>query len=171
MVTPQKSLSTSLNARTIGSGPETIVLGHGFGTDQSIWNKIVPLLAENYSLVLFDWPFSGAITDKSLYNHAKYNSYEPYADELITLMDELDLKCITFVGHSMSAMIGCIASIKKPELFKRIVLLCASPRYSHLYLYILSLMLSFFFFSFYENTNGNGNTIFDFLLLKHLIIW
>jgi pimeloyl-ACP methyl ester carboxylesterase len=144
MVTPKKSLSTSLNARTIGTGPETIVLCHGFGTDQSIWNKIVPLLTENYSLVLFDWPFSGAITDKSLYNHAKYNSYEPYADELITLMDELDLKCITFVGHSMAAMIGCIASIKKPELFKRIVLLCASPRYSHLYLDILSLM---FFFS------------------------
>ncbi|KAK7304877.1 hypothetical protein VNO77_42770 [Canavalia gladiata] len=125
----KKSLSTALNARTIGSGKETIVLCHGFGTDQSIWDKIIPLLAENYTLVLFDWPFSGAVTDKSLYDHAKYTSYEPYADDLITLIEEMDLKCITFVGHSMSAMIGCIASTKKPELFKRLILVAASPRY------------------------------------------
>lgn len=130
MVTPEKSLSTVLNARTIDSGTETIVLCHGFGTDQSIWDKVIPLLAENYSLVLFDWPFSGAVKDKSLHDHSKYTSFEPYADDLITLMNEMDLKDITFVGHSMSAMIGCIASTKKPELFKRLILLCASPRYS-----------------------------------------
>ncbi|TKY46635.1 PHD finger protein MALE MEIOCYTE DEATH 1 [Spatholobus suberectus] len=118
----------ALNARTIGSGNETIVLCHGFGTDQSIWDKIIPLLAENYTLVLFDWPFSGAVTDKSLYDHAKYTSFEPYADDLITIIDEMDLKCVTFVGHSMSAMIGCIASAKKPEVFKRLILVAASPR-------------------------------------------
>lgn len=86
-------------------------------------------MAENYTLVLFDWPFSGAVTDKSLYDHAKYTSFEPYADDLITIIDEMDLKCVTFVGHSMSAMIGCIASTKKPELFKRLILVTASPRY------------------------------------------
>ncbi|CAJ1964699.1 unnamed protein product [Sphenostylis stenocarpa] len=129
MVTPEKSLSTALNARTIGSGNETIVLCHGFGTDQSIWHKIIPLLAENYTLVLFDWPFSGAVTDKTLYEHAKYTSYEPYADDLITVIDEMDLKCVTFVGHSMSAMIGLIASTKRPPLFKRLILVAASPRY------------------------------------------
>lgn len=132
MAEPKKSLSIALNARTIGSGNETIVLCHGFGTDQSLWYKIVPILAENYSLVLFDWPSSGAVKDKSLYDHAKYTSFEPYADDLIILMDQMGLKDITFVGHSMSAMIGCIASIKKPELFKRLVLVTASPRYSSL---------------------------------------
>ncbi|KAK7400984.1 hypothetical protein VNO78_12293 [Psophocarpus tetragonolobus] len=129
MGTPEKSLSTALNARIIGSGNETIVLCHGFGTDQSIWDKIIPHLAENYTLVLFDWPFSGAVTDKSLYDHAKYSSFEPYADDLITIIDEMNLKCVTFVGHSMSAMIGCIASIKNPQLFKRLILVTASPRY------------------------------------------
>jgi len=128
MVTPEKSLSTSLNARIIGSGNETIVLCHGFGTDQSIWHKIIPLLAESYTLVLFDWPFSGAVTDKTLYEHAKYTSFEPYAHDLISFIDEMDLKCITFVGHSMSAMIGCIASIKRPQLFKTLILVAASPR-------------------------------------------
>ncbi|RDY07987.1 Strigolactone esterase D14, partial [Mucuna pruriens] len=130
MVTPEKRLSTALNAKIIGSGGnETIVLCHGFGTDQSIWDKIVPLLAENYNLVLFDWPFSGAVTDKRVYEHGKYTSYEPYADDLITILDEMDLKSVTFIGHSMSAMIGCIASTKKSHLFKRLILVTASPRY------------------------------------------
>ncbi|XP_014506151.1 probable strigolactone esterase DAD2 [Vigna radiata var. radiata] len=129
MATPEKRLSTGLNARSIGSGKETIVLCHGFGTDQSIWHKIIPLLAESYTLVVFDWPFSGAVTDKSLYEHAKYTSFEPYADDLITVIDEMDLNCVTFVGHSMSAMIGCIASIKRPHLFNNLILVTASPRY------------------------------------------
>ncbi|XP_047148128.1 probable strigolactone esterase DAD2, partial [Vigna umbellata] len=127
MVTPEKRLSRGLNARSIGSGKETIVLCHGFGTDQSIWHKIIPLLAESYTLVLFDWPFSGAVTDKSLYEHAKYTSFEPYADDLITVIDEMDLNSVTFVGHSMSAMIGCIASIKRPHLFNNLILVTASP--------------------------------------------
>ncbi|KAI4350882.1 hypothetical protein L6164_005289 [Bauhinia variegata] len=129
MVTSEKSLSTALNATTIGSGTETIVFAHGFGTDQSIWDKITPFFAQNYCVVVFDWPFSGAVKDQSLYDPVKYSSYEAFADELISLLDELNLKDTIFVGHSMSGMIGCIASVKRPRLFKRLVLLAASPRY------------------------------------------
>lgn len=127
---PQNSLSTALNARTQGSGTETIVFGHGYGTDQSIWDKIIPFFAENYRIVLFDWPFSGAVKDKSLYDPVKYSSLEAFADDLITLMAQMELEAVTFVGHSMSGMIGCLASIKRPELFKSLILLGASPRYS-----------------------------------------
>ncbi|XP_061366496.1 strigolactone esterase D14 [Gastrolobium bilobum] len=125
----QKWLSTALNARTQGSGTEAIVFAHGYGTDQSIWDKITPFFAENYHVVLFDWPFSGAVKDESLYDPVKYSSYEAFADDLITLMDQMDLKDVTFLGHSMSGIIGCLASIKRPELFKRLILLGASPRY------------------------------------------
>lgn len=121
-------LSTALNARSLGSGTETIVFAHGFGTNQSVWDKITPLLAEDYKVVLFDWPFSGAV-DPTLYDPLKYSSMEAFADLLITLMDQMDLKATTFVGHSMSGMIGCIASIARPDLFKTLILLGASPRY------------------------------------------
>jgi len=122
-------LSTALNARSLGLGTETIVFAHGFGTDQSVWDKIIPLLAEDYKVVLFDWPFSGAV-DPSLYDPLKYSSMEAFADVLITLMDQMDLKAVNFVGHSMAGMIGCIASIARPDLFKRLILLGASPRSS-----------------------------------------
>lgn len=144
MATPEKRVSTSLNARSIGVGKETIVLCHGFGTDQSIWHKVIPLLAESYTLVLFDWPFSGTVTDKSLYEHGKYTSYEPYADDLMSVIEEMNLKCVTFVGHSMSAMIGCIASIKKPHLFNNLILVTASPR--SLLLLFNHLILFYFFY-------------------------
>ncbi|KAK5829851.1 hypothetical protein PVK06_013644 [Gossypium arboreum] len=45
-----------------------------------------------------------------------------------TLMNELHLTSSVFIGHSMSGMIGCIASIKRPQLFSRLILVGASPR-------------------------------------------
>ncbi|XP_052198624.1 probable strigolactone esterase DAD2 [Diospyros lotus] len=127
-----KALSAAMNARTVGSGAgETIVLVHGFGADQSVWDKILPDLAQRHRVVLFDWSFSGAVKDPSLFDPAKYSSYDAFADDLISLMEEMNLhrSSSVFVGHSMSAMIGCIASIKRPELFKRLILIGASPRY------------------------------------------
>ncbi|KAK7358305.1 hypothetical protein VNO77_00232 [Canavalia gladiata] len=131
MATTKKSLSVALNARTAGSGTETIVLAHGYGMDQSLWDKILPLLAENYTLVMFDWPFSGTVSDERLYDPVKYSSLEGFSDDLITLMSEMDLKAVTFVGHSMSGIIGCIASVKMPHLFKRLILTGASPRFQN----------------------------------------
>ncbi|KAL3747543.1 hypothetical protein ACJRO7_016351 [Eucalyptus globulus] len=132
MAVPVKVLSSSMNARTTGSGDETIVLAHGFGGDQSLWDKISPSLAKHYQVLSFDWCFSGAVEDKNLFDPGKYSTYDAYADDLIALLDERGLKSVIFLGHSMSGMIGCIASIKRPELFQRLMLLLASPRYLNL---------------------------------------
>lgn len=61
-----------MNAKIIGSGTETIVLAHGYGGDQSFWEKITPLLADRHRLLLFDWCFSGAVKDPSLYDPTRY---------------------------------------------------------------------------------------------------
>ncbi|KAI3781860.1 hypothetical protein L2E82_11887 [Cichorium intybus] len=126
----EKTLSTSMNARIIGSGKETLVLAHGYGGDQSVWNKLLPALTQTYQVVVFDWSFSGAIKDpNTLFDPAKYCCYDAFSDDLTDLLEELNLDSTVFVGHSMSGMIGCIASIKKPHLFKRLVLIGSSPRY------------------------------------------
>ncbi|OMO58081.1 hypothetical protein COLO4_34882 [Corchorus olitorius] len=123
------SVQAAMNARIIGSGNETMVLAHGYGGDQSVWDKILPYLTQHYQVVVFDWTFSGAVKDPNLFDPLKYSSYHPFADDLIALMDELNLSSSVFVGHSMSGMIGCIASIKRPDLFSRLILVAASPRY------------------------------------------
>lgn len=129
MVIPERSLSTALNTKIIGSGSEGIVLAHGYGGDQSVWDKILPYLAQHYSVLVFDWNFSGAVEDTNRYDPVKYSSYDAFANDLIALLEEMNLRSSVFVGHSMSGMIGCIASIKRPELFKRLILIGASPRY------------------------------------------
>ena len=42
---------------------------------------------------------------------------------------ELDLSNAVFVGHSVSAMIGVLASLNQPDLFSELVLVSPSPRY------------------------------------------
>ena len=65
----------------------------------------------------------------SAYNSKKYGSLAGYADDLIEIVRELDLQDAMFVGHSVSAMIGVLASIKEPQLFKSLILIGPSPRY------------------------------------------
>ncbi|CAJ1936930.1 unnamed protein product [Sphenostylis stenocarpa] len=129
MATTKKCLSEALNARSEGSGAETVVLAHGYGMDQSIWDKVVPLLVENYRVVRFDWACAGTVKNQGLYHPVKYSSYEAFADDLITLLHEMNLKAVTFVGNSMSGIIGCIASVKSPQLFNTLVLVGSSPRF------------------------------------------
>ncbi|XP_041004878.1 strigolactone esterase D14-like [Juglans microcarpa x Juglans regia] len=120
--------STAMNSKIIGSGSEVIVLAHGYGGDQSVWDKILPSLAQHCRVLVFDWTFSGAVEDPNLYDPVKYSSYDAFADDLISLLVEMNLQSSVFIGHSMSGLIGCIASIKRPELFKRLVLIGSSPR-------------------------------------------
>jgi pimeloyl-ACP methyl ester carboxylesterase len=44
-------------------------------------------------------------------------------------MWRLALERVVFVGHSVSAMIGGLASIKAPDLFEALVMIGPSPRY------------------------------------------
>ncbi|KAL3535777.1 hypothetical protein ACH5RR_004238 [Cinchona calisaya] len=125
----QKTLSTAMNARIIGSGNETIILAHGYGGDHSVWDKVISSLAQSYKVLVFDWSFSGAVKDLDLFDAAKYSSYDAFADDIIALLEEMNLKSCVFVGHSMSGMIGCIASVKRPDLFTRLVLVSSSPRF------------------------------------------
>ncbi|KAF5742948.1 strigolactone esterase D14 [Tripterygium wilfordii] len=133
VVVVEKSLSVSMNARIIGSGTESMILAHGYGGDQSLWEKIIPYLTNHFRVIVFDWPFSGAVKDdQNLFDHENYshNSYDAFANDLISLLDEIKVSSSSiFIGHSMSAMIGCIASVKRPHLFKRLILVGASPRY------------------------------------------
>ncbi|KAL9256258.1 Strigolactone esterase D14-like protein [Drosera capensis] len=134
MVVLRKNLSVSMNAKIIGSGDEVVVLGHGYGGDHSIWDKVVPSLSKKYRVLVFDRKFSGAARAKGKeledsFDPVKYSTYDAFADDLIGLMDEMELRSLpVFVGHSMSGMIGCIASIKRPQLFKKLILVGASPR-------------------------------------------
>ncbi|MFF5565128.1 alpha/beta fold hydrolase [Streptomyces sp. NPDC012623] len=109
-------------------GP-VVVLAHGFGCDQNMWRLVVPALAENHRVVLFDYVGSGR-SDLSAWSRERYASLEGYAQDVLEVCHELDLREVTFVGHSVSAMIGALASVAEPERFARLVMIGPSPRYT-----------------------------------------
>ena len=105
-----------------------MVFAHGFGCDQNMWRFVAPAFEDRYRTVLFDHVGAGG-SDLSAYDAEKYSSLEGYADDVVELCRELDVQGGVFVGHSVSAIIGVLATRKAPELFDKLVLVGPSPRY------------------------------------------
>jgi sigma-B regulation protein RsbQ len=122
------SITQRNSVRISGSGKRTMVLAHGFGCDQSMWRYIVPSFHRDYRTVLFDHVGSGS-SDRSAYDFLKYDSLEGYADDLVEVIREVGGEPVVFVGHSVSAIIGLIASLKAPHLFAAHVMVGPSPCY------------------------------------------
>ncbi|CAA0819660.1 Probable esterase KAI2 [Striga hermonthica] len=116
------------NVRVLGSGQQTVVLAHGFGTDQSVWKHLVPHLVDEYRVVLYDNMGAGT-TNPDYFDFDRYSTLEGYACDVIAILEELQLSSCIYVGHSVSAMIGVIASISRPDLFTKLITISASPRY------------------------------------------
>ncbi|GGU65368.1 hydrolase [Streptomyces lavendofoliae] len=108
-------------------GP-VVMLAHGFGCDQNMWRLMVPALASRFRVVLFDYVGSGA-SDVSAWSPERYGSLDGYAQDVLDICRELDLRDVAFVGHSVSAMTGVLAAAQEPERFAKLVLLVPSPRY------------------------------------------
>jgi sigma-B regulation protein RsbQ len=89
---------------------------------------VAPAFEGEFRTVLFDHIGAGG-SDLSAYDPVKYASLDGYADDVVELCRELNVRGGVFVGHSVSAMIGVLASKKAPELFDSLVMVCPSPRY------------------------------------------
>lgn len=116
------------NVNVQGSGRATLVFAHGFGCDQHMWRFLAPIFAAEYKIVLFDLVGSGN-SDAAAYDFDKYSSLEGYADDLLEITDEFADGPVVFIGHSVSATIGLLASIKAPERFIAQVMVGPSPCY------------------------------------------
>lgn len=125
MLTSER-VATRNNVNIVGSGQQTVMLAHGFGCDQNMWRKIIPELKDRYTLVLFDYVGSGQ-SELSAFRKARYSTLEGYARDVTEICQALDLTEITFVGHSVSATIGLLASLAEPERFARQIMVCPSP--------------------------------------------
>jgi sigma-B regulation protein RsbQ len=116
------------NVQLSGRGDRAMVFAHGFGCDLNMWRFVAPHFEDDFKVVLFDHVGAGG-SDLSVYDKEKYSTLHGYADDIVEIGRELALKDAVFVGHSVSAMIGILASLKSPELFGRMVLIGPSARY------------------------------------------
>ena len=116
------------NVKVIGEGEETIIFAHGFGCDQSMWKYIAPQFAEKYKVVLFDYVGSGN-SDITAYESKKYSTLHGYAQDVLDVIEEMNLKNVIFIGHSISSMIGMLAGIHSPDYFKNLIMIGPSSCY------------------------------------------
>ncbi|GAB4025408.1 alpha/beta fold hydrolase [Spirosoma koreense] len=112
----------------LGSGTQTMLFAHGFGCSQQMWRFITPAFTDNYRLVLFDYVGSGT-SQLSAYNSERYANLNGYAQDVLDICSALELTDVIFVGHSVSGMIGLLASLKAPERFSRLIMIGPSPCY------------------------------------------
>lgn len=111
-----------------GEGPGSMVFAHGFGCDQNMWRLMAPFYEDRYRTIRYDLVGSGR-SDLSAYDRNRYATLQGHADDLVDVVRGFADGPVVFVGHSVSAMIGLLAGIKAPELFRSHVMLGPSPCY------------------------------------------
>jgi sigma-B regulation protein RsbQ len=116
------------NISIFGEGAKTMIFANGFGCDQHVWRFIWPAFAHDYRIILFDYVGSGK-SDLSAYYPEKYANLNGYTQDVLDVCEALEIKKAIFVGHSVSGIIGILASIKRPDFFSHLILVGPSPRY------------------------------------------
>jgi sigma-B regulation protein RsbQ len=116
------------NVKVSGNGTRTLMFAHGYGCDQNMWRAVAPSFESDYKIVLFDYVGSG-LSEPAAFSRTKYASLSGYAADVVEILEELKLGKVTFIGHSVSSMIGALAAIARPELFENLVMIGPSPSY------------------------------------------
>lgn len=111
-----------------GEGKLTLLFAHGYGCDQNMWRPVADTFVEDCRVILFDYVGFGK-SDLSAYRSERYCTLDAYAADVVEIARHLNLSDAVFIGHSVSAMIGAIASIEAPEIFSDIIMVGPSPYY------------------------------------------
>jgi sigma-B regulation protein RsbQ len=122
--------TTERNAVTVTGRAQgqPMMFAHGYGCDQNMWRFVAPAFLDTHKVVLFDHVGAGR-SDLDAYDQERYSSLDGYAEDVLEIIHELDLRDVIFVGHSVSSIIGVLAANREPERFAKLVLIGPSPRY------------------------------------------
>lgn len=126
-LTPDSVLSRN-NVTVSGSGPTTMMFAHGFGCDQNMWSSVASTFERDFRTVKFDYVGHGQ-SDLGAWDEERYSTLAGYAEDVVEIGGALNLSGAIFVGHSVSSMIGALATLKAPGMFSDLVMVGPSPRY------------------------------------------
>lgn len=116
------------NVHVTGQGPATMVFAHGFGCDQTMWRFLAPAFHNRFRTITYDLTGCGS-SKLAAYDRARYASLHGHADDLLEIVDEFATGPVVVVGHSVSAMIGMLATIAAPQRFAAQAMIGPSPCY------------------------------------------
>ncbi|WP_432560717.1 alpha/beta fold hydrolase [Kineococcus esterisolvens] len=118
------------HVRVLGRpGGPVLLLLHGFGSDQGVWERLSPSFLAGHRVVLVDQAGAGRF-DADAYDRERYSTLDGYAADLVEVCEELDLRDVAVVAHSVSSMIAARAALRVPGRFRQIFMLAPSARYT-----------------------------------------
>ncbi|PKR76748.1 alpha/beta hydrolase [Halalkalibacillus sediminis] len=104
------------------NGKPPIFLIHGFLSSTYTFNKVIPLLAENFSVVAIDLPGFGRSEKADSFHY----SFTSFAQLVVGCMEYFGIEKATLVGHSMGGQVALNVARMTPERVNKLVLLCSS---------------------------------------------
>ncbi|HWH46963.1 MAG TPA: 3-oxoadipate enol-lactonase [Burkholderiales bacterium] len=116
------SNGVGINYTVEGKGP-WVVLSHSLACNYSMWDEQAAALKRNYRVLRFDTRGHGG-------SDAPGGAYslKMLAEDLLTILDDLDIDEAHFVGLSMGGMIGMTFALSHPGRFLSLVLCDTSSR-------------------------------------------
>ena len=109
-----------LHFHQFGSGPPVVILHGLFGSSRN-WQSVARDLAENFFVITVDLRNHGSSP------HATQMSYAVMASDVSLLMQKLDLKGVTLIGHSMGGKAAMTLALAEPDRIARLVVVDIGP--------------------------------------------
>jgi len=104
---------------------ETILFLHGWGGPWSRRDKTLPLLEKDFHVITVDFPGYGR--SEPLDN--VHNTLDAYADFTLKFIKKMRLSPLHLIGHSMGSVVAVRCALKRPKLFKKLILVGFSTNY------------------------------------------
>jgi pimeloyl-ACP methyl ester carboxylesterase len=104
------------------NGKPPILLIHGFVSSVYTFNRLMPLLINNFSVIAIDLPGFGRSEKSKTFIY----SFANYAKLIDECLQYFKLKNVTIIGHSMGGQIALYTAKLTPYKIKKLILLCSS---------------------------------------------
>jgi pimeloyl-ACP methyl ester carboxylesterase len=101
---------------TVEGKGDPVILMHGFGEDSTVWKEQVPVLQEQFLLIIPDLPGTGG---SDLLDHKEVIAIEDYADCLHALLQAENIFSCAMLGHSMGGYITLAFAEKYASMLNR----------------------------------------------------
>jgi pimeloyl-ACP methyl ester carboxylesterase len=105
----------------VGGSGQPIVLVHGLGGMASNWRLVAPELAAERRVIVPELPGHGGSAPFD-----DVESLDPYADAVLAVADAEGAAPAPWVGHSLGALVGLRAALRRPEAVTGLVLAAAA---------------------------------------------
>ncbi|WP_022722530.1 alpha/beta fold hydrolase, partial [Rhodopseudomonas sp. B29] len=118
--TNSSALTAEITGRTEKNAP-TIVLSAGLGGAGAFWQPQLAALKQHFRVVLYDHRGTG----RNPTTLPEGYSIGDMADEVIALLQSLQIKRCSFMGHALGGLVGLDLALRAPQMLDRLVLVNA----------------------------------------------